>query len=202
MLVETRERPFLRLFADMLDYPSADLRASVRECETLLLAHCPDAAVSLSRFQAFVEETPQGRTEEIYTMAFDLDAACHPYVGYHLFGESYKRSVFLLELKERYRKQGFVAPDSDLADRLSVILRFLSGSADGDLNREIIQEALLPALEKMSKQSQEAASEPENGLKPYHNVLLALTVLLKQQMGSKDTSVPEAFYPGGESDVR
>lgn len=198
----TIERRMLGLLADITDYPTANLLETVRECEALLSTKSPDAAVPLGRFRAFVEATPQGRLEEIYTGTFDLDAACHPYVGYHLLGESYKRSVFLLELKERYRTHGYIANDKDLPDRLSILLRFLSMSDDMSLTQEIISEAMLPALDKMTKKEEgEEVDKPRAGRQEYQDVLLTLQILL-QKIQHPSTLEQEAGYAGGKTDVR
>ncbi len=142
-----RKRAFA-LFAGMLEYPRADLRAAVRECGTLVAAASPEAAAELVAFGDFVERTPPGRMEEVYTGTFDLDAACHPYVGFHLFGDSYKRSAFLLGLKERCTKFG-VSLGSELPDHIAILMRLLAACDDADEARGITLEALLPALEKM-----------------------------------------------------
>jgi nitrate reductase delta subunit len=142
-----RKRTFA-LFAEMLEYPRADLRAAVRECQQLVAPASPEAAAQLGAFGDFVERTPPGRLEEVYTGTFDLDAACHPYVGFHLFGDSYKRSAFLLGLKERCRKFG-VPAGSELPDHIAVVMRLLAACKDAGEARGITLEALLPALEKM-----------------------------------------------------
>lgn len=154
----------LRLFADVLDYPGPGLAGVVRRCRELLAEGVPEAAALLEDLLTLVEGTPLGTLEEIYTGFFDLNPVCHPYVGYHLFGESYKRSVFLLGLKERYRAQGFAFAGTELPDRLSIMLRFLAAGHDAELGREIVREALLPALERMAGQAatQEAAGRMES----------------------------------------
>lgn len=150
------DRRLFSLFADLLEYPGARLARAARECEALVAPVNEEAAALLRRFRAFVETTPPGRVEEVYTGTFDLDAACHPYVGYHLFGESYTRSVFLLGLKERYAAHGFSA-GTELPDHLAVLLRFLATSDDAGLEAELIHEALLPALERMTGGNRERA---------------------------------------------
>jgi nitrate reductase delta subunit len=82
-------------------------------------------------------------------------------VGYHLFGETYKRSVFLLGLKQRYRALGFAMDAAELPDRLSVVLRFLACCPDDALRDELIDEAVLPALGRMS--AADRASQPPAG---------------------------------------
>lgn len=179
-------RAILGLFADILEYPRPNLIETVRECEALLAPENPEAAALLGEFRTLVQRTPLGQLEEIYTSAFDLDAACYPYVGYHLFGESYKRSVFLLELKERYRAQGFTV-ENELPDHLAVLLRFLALSENADLAGEIVHEAIVPALERMTRKAPSAGYDEEEPFgsqdhrrhSPYHGVLEALRLVLQ-----------------------
>lgn len=149
MIVTAKERRLFSLFANILDYPYPGLDREVEECEALLAASEPEGTAHLQALRAFLEATSLGRLEEIYTGFFDLNPVCHPYVGYQLFGESYKRSAFLVGLKERYRACGFQADEQELPDRLSVLLRFLAVSEDEELNAELLQEGLLPALDRM-----------------------------------------------------
>lgn len=142
-------RRVLGLFADILEYPVTSIVQQVRECEALVSASNTEAAALLRQFLNFVEETPNNEVQETYTAVFDLDAECHPYLGYQLFGEGYERSEFLLELKDRYRAGGFQANPSELPDRLSEVLRFLSVWDDEAGSEEILQEGVIPALDKL-----------------------------------------------------
>lgn len=146
------------LFADLLDYPRANPAEAARECATRVAPRSPEAAALLREFAAFAGDTPLGRQQEIYTANFELDAACHPYVGYHLFGESYKRSAFLLGLKERYRAY-HLDPGTELPDHLAVVTRFLSLNTDEGQAADLVVEALLPTLEKMLRKSHEGESD-------------------------------------------
>lgn len=195
----TDHRRILSLLADTLEYPTKALAEQVRECEGLAAKSDPQAAALLARFRSFVEATPLERVEEVYTGTFDLDAACHPYVGYQLLGESYKRSIFLWELKDRYRAQGYVTSDQELPDRLSVVLRFVAVSQDRELNREIVGEALIPALAAMTKPKDNAEGAPPIGVRPYNDVLTALHRLL-QQLEAWPAVEGEACVAGGSQD--
>jgi len=158
----TRRRIF-QLLADVLEYPQPGLGEAVRECAALLAADNHAAAACLHKFGAFVEETPRGRLEEVYTGTFDLNAACYPYVGYHLFGESYQRSVFMLELNKRYRAHGFPGGGAgELPDYMAVLLRFLAVCDDATLSGEIVHEALLPALDHMDPSGTVSVPSPES----------------------------------------
>ncbi len=144
-----RER-IVGLFADLLDYPCAGVAGTAAECEALVGDAAPQAAELLSEFRSFAEDTPIGKLEEVYSGFFDLNPVCHPYVGYQLFGENYKRSSFLLGLKERYRAEAFEASASEIADRLSTVLRFVAHARDSEDTRELVREGLLPALRRMT----------------------------------------------------
>jgi nitrate reductase delta subunit len=180
MVSDSVERRIVQLFAQLLEYPQPGLAEAAQECEVLLAPGNPEAATRLRQFRTFVEATPLSRVEELYTSTFDLDATCHPYVGYHLFGESYKRSVFLVGLKERYRSHRFAGPENELADHLAVLLRFLAVCEDADLARELVQDAMLPTLARMMDKKEEG-EQPDRPARHrvYDQVLHALRLALQ-----------------------
>jgi nitrate reductase molybdenum cofactor assembly chaperone NarJ/NarW len=137
----------LALFADALSYPGEDMPALARELEMAAVASGFPAG-PLSDFRRFVEGTAPERLEELYTATFDLNPDSSPYIGYHLYGDGYPRSMFLLELQKKYRARGFEA-GRELADHLCVMLRFLSDCDDPGERDELIAEALVPALHSM-----------------------------------------------------
>jgi len=144
------ESRVLGLFADLLEYPRSYVAQTARECRDLVAKDSPKAAELLGQFVVFAERTPQDTIEEIFTATFDLNASCHPYVGYHMFGEAYQRSALLLELKDRFRVRGF-DPGVELPDHIAVLLRFMSICTDDpEANEEIGREALLRTLEPMT----------------------------------------------------
>ncbi len=151
---QARQRLFY-LFADLLEYPQSDLTESVRECEALISPGNPEAAALLDPLRSFVADAPLGDIQELYTRTFDLDATYHPYVGHHLFGESYKRSAFMVGLKERYKAYDFVV-EGELPDHLAVMLRYLSLCEDDVQVAEIVRDAMVPALERMVKKKADA----------------------------------------------
>lgn len=139
----------LGLFADILDYPAPGLADKTAECVALVGAAQPQAAILLKSFREFAEEHPLGKLQEVYSGFFDLNSICHPYVGYQLFGENYKRSVFLVELKKSYRAEGFEPSAEEIPDRLSTVLRFAAQSRSEDVEA-LLGKGLLPALERMT----------------------------------------------------
>jgi nitrate reductase delta subunit len=139
----------LDLFADILDYPAVGLDRKASECAALIRGVQPQAAALLESFSGFAAETDVGRLQEVYSGFFDLNSICHPYVGYQLFGENYKRSIFLVELKKSYRTSGFESSPSEIPDRLSIVLRFVA-QGEGDDVDALLNKGLLPALERMT----------------------------------------------------
>ena len=139
----------LGLFADILDYPAPGLARKTAECVALIGAVQPQAAKLLESFREFAEEHPLGKLQEVYSGFFDLNSICHPYIGYQLFGENYKRSTFLVELKKAFRAERFEASPEEIPDRLSIVLRFASQSKSDDID-DLLGRGVLPALERMT----------------------------------------------------
>lgn len=140
----------LGLFADILDYPAPGLARKAAECVALIGAAQPEAAALLESFRCYAEETPLGKLQEVYSGFFDLNSICHPYLGYQLFGENYKRSILLVGLKKAYRAAGFEANPNEIPDRLSIVLRFIAHSKSGEEIDELLSRGLLPALVRMT----------------------------------------------------
>jgi nitrate reductase delta subunit len=180
---ETQKNIF-RIFADLLEYPRVDLSDSVRAGEALVAVQSPDAALLLRNFYEFLKDTPLGRLQEIYTSTFDLDATYHPYVGHHLFGETYKRSAFMVGLKECYKTVNLDI-GSEVADNLAMILRYLSLCDDASQTAALIHEALLPAMEKMIRKgdSDDDELQEKGGHSQliYKKVVEALQMILQKQ---------------------
>lgn len=178
------------LFADILEYPTLILLDRVKKAVTLLSQVDQEAVTKMDRFRSFVEQTPLGRLEEIYTGTFDLQIVCYPYAGYHLFGESYKRGEFLARLKERYSANGFSA-GKELPDHVSVILRFLDNLQDEGEGMVLISECLIPTLKKM-------VGDLERSGNPYGDVVQALLLTLQ---ASHPEEVNEGSLRPGRDEV-
>lgn len=190
----------LGLFGGILDYPGADTLEKLRLAEECASTEFPRAADLLGGFRATVGEMSAERMEEVYTTIFDLNATCHPYIGYQLFGETYKRSAFLVGCKERYREHGFVAPEPELPDRLSIMLHFVSECGDPEVVDDIIDYGLVPSLAKMVKTKEPSirdAVQPEEN--PYAVVLRALQIVLGQEPQPDE---PVLDHAGDTANVR
>jgi len=155
----------LDLLAAALAYPTADLPAQASACADALQGVHWRAARRMARFARFVAQTPLAALEEHYAATFDLRPVCYPYVGFHLFGETYKRGEFLARLNERYRASDFEAA-GELPDHLGVVLRYLARTGDPAL----LSEGAIPAVLRM------IAPLRDN---PYRDLLQAILAVLR-----------------------
>ncbi len=164
----------LSLFADLLKYPSADTKQQAVQCLEQLQSIHPSAVEMMQKFTNAFEKFSLDQMQEIFTTTFDMQPVCYPYVGFHLYGESYKRGAFMAQLNEAYR--GFdYSSEQELPDNLAVILRFLSLDADnfsGEFCQALLNDGVQPALEKMLKVF------AENSEHPYFGLLSALRLFL------------------------
>jgi len=168
---------YLRL-GDLLDYPDLQLSTHAKECVQLLASDLPHASNQMEMFLEFVGSTTQGRMEEIYTGTFDVSPTCFIFAGYMLFGETFKRGEFLVQLQEKYQQHNFSA-GNELADHVPVIVRFLATLDDSDiLKEEIIEDCLLPVLEKMIS----SFKTNPNRANPYVHVLRASIEALEHEL--------------------
>jgi nitrate reductase delta subunit len=173
-------KPFMNkysFFAEILEYPTLVLADRVGKFLPVVAASDVETARLLRRFREFLEETPAERIEEIYVGTFDLQPLCYPYIGYQLFGEEYRRGIFMALLREHYRSSGFAAGD-DLPDHLCVILRFLASREPKEVERELVSDCLVPALGKMVAGFAESTH-------PYWGALKALLLLLEEEVGER-----------------
>ncbi|MBE7535996.1 MAG: nitrate reductase molybdenum cofactor assembly chaperone [Anaerolineales bacterium] len=194
MYTEIEMRSLYHWFAGILEYPTGETLPAALEAQKLLEEKDPASAAHLRKFYDYAAALTPGRLEEVYTGTFDLEAACHPYIGYHLFGETYKRSAFLVELKQRYAAEDFNFPATELPDHLAVILRFMAVTRDPTQADEIARDAFLPVLDRMTGRAKsEGFEEDENAETPaaehesgkrtqFHGVLEALRSVLQDQL--------------------
>ncbi|MDP2743530.1 MAG: molecular chaperone TorD family protein [Dehalococcoidia bacterium] len=160
-----------RLFAEVMDYPDRGRTAAATACALRLQESFPDATEPMRSFAAFVESQSTGALEELYAGTFDNTPATTLYVGYHLFGDGAKRSAFLVKLEEAYLAYGF-SHDTELADHLCVLLRFLSVGRDVGFAIPLLEECMLPIFEKV----EEALRKTRN---PYHQAARSLRLFLR-----------------------
>ena len=161
-----------QLFAEVMDYPTGSVRESASECLKQLEFSYPDIVDQMRSFVTLVGGQSRGALEELYTETFDLAPTMTLYIGYHLFGETPKRSSFLVRLEEAYQSHGFNS-GTELADHLCVMLRFLSVARDAEFVVPLLEESILPVLDKMVGDLQKSKNA-------YSPTLSSLRLFLRQ----------------------
>lgn len=154
------------LFADLLQYPTLATSLKAGHCYERLHQSHPHAAPLLESFYHATEQRRLEQLQELYTTTFDMQPVCYPYLGYQLFGESYKRGAFMGQLNEAYHAAGYSA-EQELPDHIAVVLRFVglnSANRQGDFCQSLLNEGMIPALEKMLKTFGEQSENPYFGL--------------------------------------
>ncbi len=122
----------LEVLAQLLEYPGPQFdRARA----------LPETAPASGGFDAY----SRAALEEIYTRTFDLNGDTSLYVGHHLFGDDWRRGLFLAQLNHTYKETGFSC-GAELPDHLSPLLRFIALHESGEETEELIHDCVIPAV--------------------------------------------------------
>ncbi|HAI69059.1 MAG TPA: nitrate reductase molybdenum cofactor assembly chaperone [Gammaproteobacteria bacterium] len=168
-----RQLTLYRCLSSLLDYPTLEIAEQTRECIDILKTAYPQSVEQMTRFLSFLEETPSGRLEEIYTATFDINPACHIFAGHILFGESFKRGAFMAGLTDEYQNHAFDT-SKELADHIPLLLKFIGTLEQDDaLTKELLSDCLIPVFQKMN------ANFKEDSSNPYVAVLRTASVVLE-----------------------
>lgn len=143
-----RDAKTYELLADALSYPGEFYGEILRSTSEQLKGSSPEIEAAFDRFARELGTKTLEELEEIYTGTFDIQALCYLEIGYVLFGEDYKRGAFLVELNRLHREHSH-STEGELADYLPAVLRLLTKMKDAGERRALMDEAVLPALDKM-----------------------------------------------------
>jgi nitrate reductase molybdenum cofactor assembly chaperone NarJ/NarW len=151
--------------AALIEYPGANWHSQLAAI----------AAEDLfSEFRSRIATLSLSEAQELYTRTFDLNPVCALEIGYHLFGENYKRGEFLAHLRET-EAPFELGQENQLPDYLPVLLRLLTKLKDEDLRSSLVSECLIPALDKLLT----SLKESDN---PYRFLLEALRTTLQAEV--------------------
>jgi len=141
----------LEALADLFEYPRSGWNERLNECRWLARSFLPDRVTPLSGFHRRVEGLPIEELQELYTSTFDLKPVCTMEIGYHLFGDNYKRGVFLANLRKMESPYD-LGQDRQLPDYLPVLLRLLARIEHDELRGDLIGQCVVPGMETMFKE--------------------------------------------------
>jgi nitrate reductase delta subunit len=134
--------------ADLLEYPSSDWDRRLAHAVAITAERNPALLAGLRRFLRAVEPLSIPALQELYTVTFDLNPVCSLDVGYHLFGENYKRGEFLANLREIESGVGLDTMNQ-LPDYLPILLRLIGRLEEVERRKDLIAECIVPALARM-----------------------------------------------------
>jgi nitrate reductase molybdenum cofactor assembly chaperone NarJ/NarW len=112
----------LSLFAQAFQYPFPG-QIDVLYTETQTMLNEPGGK-ALAKFAEKLKALSLSEQEELYTRTLDLSPLSAPYVGYHVWGESYKRGEFMAALNNEMKVYE-IDLEGELPDHLLPILRYL-----------------------------------------------------------------------------
>ncbi len=138
-------KKILYLFSILFKYPEEDYKEYAFELLEFLKE---DSSIKI--FFEIIKNLDLYSLREIYTRTFDLIPSIPPYIGYHLFEDSYKKGEFLFKLKNIYKKNNFSYDEKDLPDHISSVIDFINFKGfESEEVKVILEEGLLPSLIKM-----------------------------------------------------
>lgn len=188
------------ILASALEYPGEDWDTRLDRCKQWLTIQEPDVAVQFIRFRRNIKDLSIEKMQELYTQTFDLNPVCTLDIGYHLFGENYKRGELLARLRETESNYE-LGQSNQLPDHLPVLLRLLAKLEDEELRLALIGEILIPALGKMI----EALSQTDN---PYRVLIEVISNALKNEvpegslLPAPGEEIPELYRISSKASVR
>jgi hypothetical protein len=154
----------------------------------------PAADNELASFDAFVNSHDPAYWRQIYTDAFDLDPLFKIYIGYHLFGETYKRSHFLVKLNEHYCAHEYDCRP-ELPDHLAVALRFLPHCNHEEFREGLIREGIVPSVKNMLGKSATADRGEDSAAPRTHARSLQDAIRAEQNRFYQSDEIDASWHP-------
>lgn len=175
------------LLAELFRYPSDELKTYLGKWGDIISKFDPELILKLDLFAIHIKEKSISFQQEYYIRTFDVQALCFLDIGYVLYGEDYKRGIFMVNIKKEQLKV-FNDCGSELPDHLPNILTLLSKLQDADMAEELIYSMLIPAIHEMILKFGE-------GTNLYKGLLEILVAIM-------ETDYPDSTYERFDFSVR
>jgi nitrate reductase molybdenum cofactor assembly chaperone NarJ/NarW len=108
----------------LLAYPDETLTARIDLLRRAVAALPAAVGAPLHRFLDHVNATPLNDLAVDYVATFDHRKRCCLFLTYYAHGDTRKRGMALLTLKQTYAAAGLILTDDELPDHLCVVLEF------------------------------------------------------------------------------
>jgi len=125
MKLSTRDTVVLRRCASLLlSYPDDLADDQLAAVAAALAEPAGEAAAPLTGVLDRLRGGSPGQLSAEYVETFDLRRRCCPYLTYYGYGDTRKRGMALLAIKQAYRAAGWQVGDDELPDHVAVLLEF------------------------------------------------------------------------------
>ncbi|GGV40543.1 nitrate reductase molybdenum cofactor assembly chaperone [Streptomyces griseoflavus] len=108
----------------LLGYPDADQPGHLSMARRAAPALPAEVRTPLLRFVGQAEDTGTDALAAAYVATFDHRRRCCPYLTYYAHGDTRRRGLALVRLKQTYARAGWRLTDDELPDHLAVVLEF------------------------------------------------------------------------------
>jgi nitrate reductase delta subunit len=176
-----------QLVSLLLDYPSEGLGRQVPVLRQAAASLPHPVGRPLLRFLDQATATPVRQLERDYVETFDITRKCCLYLSYAAFGDTRRRGVELVRIKQAYRKAGVELDTDELPDHLCVVLEF--GAAHDRSTAWKLLNRHRAGIEMLRIALAERNS-------PWHDVVLALTATLPELEGDDEQVVARLVAQG------
>ncbi len=173
-----QKKNLLHVFADLLSYPTEDYQSHAEDLfrELHAAGWKPE---SLESFRGFLSHSGLGGIEESFTRTFDMNKNTCLEIGWHLYGEDYKRGEFLVRMRQALAEYGI--PESvELPDHISHCLKLLAALEPEDANI-FVARFLRPALDVILGNFEDA--------NPFKSLLETLRAYLDEEYHPVDNTL-------------
>ncbi|SNY59472.1 nitrate reductase delta subunit [Paractinoplanes atraurantiacus] len=117
----------------LLTYPDAELLDAGDDLRAAAALIEPDSVrEEVVAFLDWLLGVSPIEAQREYVRTFDLRRRSGLYLTYYLHGDTRKRGMALLVLKQRYRAHGLRLADGELPDLLPIVLEFAAAAGPGD----------------------------------------------------------------------
>jgi nitrate reductase molybdenum cofactor assembly chaperone NarJ/NarW len=170
----------------LLGYPDDQLPAHVDLARRVAPALPDTVAAPMLRFLDHTARTAPGELAEHYVATFDQRKRCCLYLTYYAHGDTRKRGLALLSLKQTYSAAGLTLRDDELPDHLAVVLEF--AAAEPESGRRLLLEHRA-GLELLRLALRDAAS-------PWAHVLDSVSATLPPLAGDEREAIARLAAQG------
>lgn len=114
----------------LLGYPDEDLFAHVPLLRRVATSLPPAVGAPIATFLDCLERGVRSELAAQYVATFDHHKRGCLYLTYYVYGDTRKRGLALLRLKQKYAAAGLKLLDDELPDHLAVLLEFAAAHED------------------------------------------------------------------------